>query len=91
MTVIKPPKGYSVFAGKDSSKALGKSSLEPSDCVGDYSGLTAEEVVWWILLYFANCMTLARNIRKMGRIFCKEISRSRNRKVIILVKGIVKS
>ncbi|KAI9096219.1 cytochrome b5-like heme/steroid binding domain-containing protein [Phlyctochytrium arcticum] len=39
-----PGKGYSVFAGKDASCALGKSSLKPEDCVADYSGLNAEEM-----------------------------------------------
>ncbi|KAJ3369348.1 hypothetical protein HDU91_007316 [Kappamyces sp. JEL0680] len=39
-----PPKGYSVFAGKDASKALGKSSLKPEECVADYSDLNAEEM-----------------------------------------------
>jgi predicted heme/steroid binding protein len=39
-----PGKGYSVFAGKDASKALGKSSLDLKDCVADYSDLTPEEV-----------------------------------------------
>ncbi|KAI7898308.1 cytochrome b5-like heme/steroid binding domain-containing protein [Cokeromyces recurvatus] len=36
--------GYNVFAGKDSSKALGKSSLKPEDCIGDYSDLTEKEL-----------------------------------------------
>jgi predicted heme/steroid binding protein len=39
-----PGKGYSVFAGKDASKALGKSSLDLKDCVSDYSDLNAEEM-----------------------------------------------
>jgi membrane-associated progesterone receptor component len=39
-----PPKGYSVFAGKDASKALGKSSLKVEDCIADYSELNAEEI-----------------------------------------------
>ncbi|KAJ3026195.1 UNVERIFIED_CONTAM: hypothetical protein HDU68_006069 [Siphonaria sp. JEL0065] len=36
--------GYSVFAGKDASKALGISSLKPADCVADYSSLNAEQL-----------------------------------------------
>ncbi|KAI9338197.1 cytochrome b5-like heme/steroid binding domain-containing protein [Obelidium mucronatum] len=36
--------GYSVFAGKDASKALGMSSLKPADCVADYSSLNAEQM-----------------------------------------------
>ena len=39
-----PGQGYSVFAGKDASKALGKSSLKPEDCVEDYSGLSKDEL-----------------------------------------------
>ncbi|KND04955.1 uncharacterized protein SPPG_08863 [Spizellomyces punctatus DAOM BR117] len=39
-----PGKGYHVFAGKDASQALGKSSLKPEECVPDYSSLTAEEM-----------------------------------------------
>ncbi|KAJ3256544.1 hypothetical protein HK103_005287 [Boothiomyces macroporosus] len=37
-------KGYAVFAGKDASNALGKSSVKPEDCYADYSKLTEEEV-----------------------------------------------
>ncbi|KAI9338562.1 cytochrome b5-like heme/steroid binding domain-containing protein [Zopfochytrium polystomum] len=39
-----PGQGYSVFAGKDASKALGKSSLKPEDCAADYSSLNEEEM-----------------------------------------------
>lgn len=33
-----------VFAGKDASRGLGKSSLKPEDAVSDYSTLTEEEM-----------------------------------------------
>ncbi|KAJ3217240.1 hypothetical protein HDU67_008262 [Dinochytrium kinnereticum] len=42
--MYEPGQGYSVFAGKDASKALGKSSLKPEDCVADFSSLNAEEM-----------------------------------------------
>lgn len=36
--------GYSLFAGKDASCALGKSSLNAEDCHSDISNLTSEEL-----------------------------------------------
>ncbi|KAJ3073360.1 hypothetical protein HDU98_001709 [Podochytrium sp. JEL0797] len=49
-----PGSGYSVFAGKDASRALAMSSLKPEDCVADYSGLSAEQTETlekWIAFY----------------------------------------
>ncbi|KAG0326376.1 hypothetical protein BGZ99_009616 [Dissophora globulifera] len=38
-----PSGGYHCFAGRDASKALGKSSLKVEDCVADYSDLDEKE------------------------------------------------
>eukprot|EP00842_Homolaphlyctis_polyrhiza_P004556 jgi/Hompol1/5100/HPOL_001899-RA len=49
-----PGKGYSVFAGKDASRALGMSKLDPALCVPDYSGLSPEELQTldnWLAFY----------------------------------------
>jgi membrane-associated progesterone receptor component len=39
-----PGGGYSVFAGKDASRALAKSSLKPEDCIPKYDDLGPEEL-----------------------------------------------
>ncbi|KAJ8597441.1 progesterone binding protein [Rhizopogon salebrosus TDB-379] len=41
--VYGPGKGYNIFAGKDGSKGLGKSSLSLEDAVPDYSDLPENE------------------------------------------------
>ncbi|KAI9228303.1 MAG: cytochrome b5 [Piptocephalis tieghemiana] len=38
-----PGKGYHLFVGKDSSRALGKSSLKAEDCTDDCSDFTPEQ------------------------------------------------
>ncbi|OLL24767.1 putative steroid-binding protein 3 [Neolecta irregularis DAH-3] len=38
-----PGKGYSIFAGKEANRALGKSSLKLEDCIHDYSDLDESE------------------------------------------------
>jgi len=42
--ILAPGKGYNVFAGRDASKALGKSSMNPEDLSADYSDLTEWEL-----------------------------------------------
>jgi cytochrome b involved in lipid metabolism len=39
-----PGGSYHIFAGKDVSKAFGKSSLQPEDCIADYSDLDPSEL-----------------------------------------------
>ena len=38
-----PGKSYNIFAGKDGSKGLGKSSLKTEDAIPDYSDLPDNE------------------------------------------------
>ena len=42
--MVAPGKGYNVFAGRDASKALGKSSMKAEDLSADYSELTEWEL-----------------------------------------------
>ncbi|KAJ3169747.1 hypothetical protein HDU87_000540 [Geranomyces variabilis] len=49
-----PDASYSVFAGKDASRALGKSSLKKEDCVADTAGMTEQELQTleqWLTFY----------------------------------------
>ncbi|KAH7911015.1 cytochrome b5-like heme/steroid binding domain-containing protein [Hygrophoropsis aurantiaca] len=41
--VYGPGKSYNIFAGKDGSKGLGKSSLKLEDAIADYSDLPENE------------------------------------------------
>ncbi|PFH46946.1 hypothetical protein AMATHDRAFT_153343 [Amanita thiersii Skay4041] len=42
--VYGPGKSYNIFAGKDGSKGLGMSSLNPEDAIADYSGLDEKDL-----------------------------------------------
>ena len=42
--VYGPGKSYNIFAGKDGSRGLAKSSLNAEDAVADYRGLEAKEI-----------------------------------------------
>ena len=42
--MVAPGKGYNVFAGRDASKALGRSSMKTEDLSADYSELTEWEL-----------------------------------------------
>jgi membrane-associated progesterone receptor component len=42
--VYGPGKSYNIFAGKDASKGLGMSSLEPENAVADYSDLNEADM-----------------------------------------------
>ncbi|KAJ3131876.1 hypothetical protein HDU90_007705 [Geranomyces variabilis] len=49
-----PGASYSVFAGKDASRALGKSSLKKEDCVPETDGMTEQELQTldqWLTFY----------------------------------------
>ncbi|KAG0313704.1 hypothetical protein BGZ99_008645 [Dissophora globulifera] len=51
-----PGGGYHCFAGKDASKALGKSSLKPEDCIADFSELDEKEMKTlddWVVFFKA--------------------------------------
>ncbi|KAF9739445.1 cytochrome b5-like Heme/Steroid binding domain-containing protein [Paraphaeosphaeria minitans] len=39
-----PGKNYHVFTGKEPNRALGLSSLEPKDCISDYSDLAEDKL-----------------------------------------------
>ncbi|KAH8917735.1 cytochrome b5 [Atractiella rhizophila] len=49
-----PGAGYNIFAGRDGSKALGKSSLKAEDAIADYSDLDSKELKVlddWVLFF----------------------------------------
>ena len=59
MLIVAPGKGYNVFAGRDASKALGKSSMKAEDLSADYSELTEWELKVlddWVAYYTKVCI-----------------------------------
>ena len=62
-----PGKSYNLFAGKDASKALGKSSLKPEEAVPDYSDLPENEMKvlndWHVFFtYVISCCDIVRSL-----------------------------
>jgi len=59
--MVAPGKGYNVFAGRDASKALGKSSMKAEDLSADYSELTEWELKVlddWVAYYTKVCISV---------------------------------
>jgi membrane-associated progesterone receptor component len=57
--MIAPGKGYNIFAGRDASKALAKSSMKPEDLSADYSELADSELKVlddWLAYYTKVCI-----------------------------------
>jgi membrane-associated progesterone receptor component len=64
--VYGPGKSYSIFAGKDGSKGLGMSSLNPEHAIPDYTGLSeADMKVLNDWHDFFSCVFLPSNLRAL--------------------------